>query len=98
MDVSPVSLTSGLAAAKPLQSVQPTGADGFGDVVKGMLNDVNQQHVQADASIEQLITGETDNVDDVVMSVVQADLAFRMVLEIRNRLISSYQEVMRMQV
>jgi len=99
MDVSPVSFTSGLAGVRPLQQpAQQTGATGFSDVVSGMLSDVNQQHVQADASIEQLITGETENVDDVVMSVVQADLAFRMVLEIRNRLISSYQEVMRMQV
>ena len=89
MDVSPVSFTSGLAGASPMQPAPQTGAAGFGDVVSDMLNDVNQQHVQADASVEQLITGETENVDDVVMSVVQADLAFRMVLEIRNRLISS---------
>lgn len=100
MNVHSVGLPTGVPNVGPSgPAPQPTKSDSsFGDVVRDMLKDVNQQQHQADSSIQQLMTGETDSVDDVVMSVVQADLAFRMVLEIRNRLISSYQEVMRMQV
>lgn len=100
MSVSPVGSPSGLPPVGPVgpAAPQPETGRGFGDVVEGLLKDVNQQQTSADTNIQNLMTGDTSNVDDVVMSVVQADLAFRMVLEIRNRLISSYQEVMRMQV
>ena len=45
-----------------------------------------------------LATGESDNIQGVVMSAAQADLAIRMVIEMRNRLVNTYQEIMRMQV
>ena len=54
--------------------------------------------VQADAALRQLVMGETDSVHNVVMSAVQADMSFRFVLELRNRLTEAYQEIMRMQV
>lgn len=95
--VGPLSGSSGLSPTQPVQPAQKSD-QGFGKLVGDLLQDVNQPHIQADSNVQNLMTGETGNVDDVVMSVVQADLAFRMVLEIRNRLISSYQEVMRMQV
>ena len=42
--------------------------------------------------------GETDNLHSVMLQMAQADLAFRLVLEVRNRLTEAYQEVMKMQV
>jgi flagellar hook-basal body complex protein FliE len=66
--------------------------------MSSFLNDVNNQHAAANDALRQLVTGEADNVHDVVLSMAKADLAFRMVLEIRNRLTESYQEIMRMQV
>ena len=76
----------------------PTSAKPFSQLVSNLLNDANVQQLQADQAVGQLITGEADSVHDVVLSVAKADLAFRLVLEIRNRLIDSYQEIMRMQV
>ena len=63
-----------------------------------MVQQTNAQQVSAKDSVEQLITGETDSIHDVVLTASRADLAFRLMMEIRNRLIASYQEVMRMQV
>ena len=63
-----------------------------------MVEKANQPHVDADAALKQLVMGETDNVHNVVMSVVQADVSFRFMLELRNRLTEAYQEIMRMQV
>jgi len=70
----------------------------FADLVKSMVQQTNAQQVSAKDSVEQLITGETDSIHDVVLTASRADLAFRLMMEIRNRLIASYQEVMRMQV
>ena len=70
----------------------------FTDVITGLLKDTNAQQLQADNAVQDLITGQATSVHEVALSVAKADLAFRLVLEIRNRLIDSYQEVMRMQV
>jgi flagellar hook-basal body complex protein FliE len=70
----------------------------FADLVKSMVQQTNAQQVSTKDSVEQLITGETDSIHDVVLTASRADMAFRLMMEIRNRLIASYQEVMRMQV
>ena len=57
-----------------------------------------QQQRQVDAELQKVVTGETDHVHDLVVSVAKADLALRLVIEVRDQLISSYQEVMRMQM
>ena len=74
------------------------GESSFARTITSLLQDVNAQQLQSDHSLQQLVTGETDNVHNVVLAVAKADLSFRLVLEIRNRLIESYQEIMRMQV
>jgi flagellar hook-basal body complex protein FliE len=75
-----------------------TASGGFTKLVENLLNDVNAQQVKADSAVKGLALGQTDNLHNVMLSVAQADLTFRMILEIRNRLNDAYQEVMRMQV
>ena len=79
-------------------TVQPASKVSFGNVFSGVVNDANQQQIAADQAIQQLATGETGSVQDVVVSMAKADLSFRFVLEMRNRVIESYQELMRMQI
>jgi flagellar hook-basal body complex protein FliE len=67
-------------------------------MVKGLVQQTDQQQQVAELGVEQLVTGETDSIHDVVLATSKADLAFRLMMEIRNRLIASYQEVMRMQI
>lgn len=84
-----------------IQTAGPSPADGgggFGDLLASALKDANAQQINADTQIRDLVTGEQESVDEVALSVVKADLAFRMLLEIRNKLVSAFQEVMRMQV
>lgn len=70
----------------------------FSDLIKGLVQQTDQQQLAAEQGVQQLVTGETDSIHDVVLTASRADLAFRLMMEIRNRLIASYQEVMRMQV
>lgn len=72
--------------------------ENFGQLLADQLQQVNRIHQEADQAIEQLATGKSDDIQNVVVSLAKADLTFRLVLEIRNRLIDSYQELMRMQV
>ena len=70
----------------------------FADLLQTLVNDANNQQAQVGENLKQLVAGETDSIHDIVLTASQADLAFRLVMEIRDRLIASYQEVMRMQV
>lgn len=74
------------------------GGVGFGRVIDQLLSDANSQQVQADQAVQELAVGRADNVHDVMLAVAKADLSFRMILEVRNRLTEAYQEIMRMQV
>ncbi len=70
----------------------------FNEIVESFLRDVNTQQVNADAAVQKLVTGETDNVQEVMLQLTQADLSFRMFMEMRNKVTDAYQEVMRMQL
>lgn len=70
----------------------------FADLVKSLVEQTDRQQIAAEQSVTDLVTGEADSVHDVVLTASRADLAFRLMMEIRNRLITSYQEVMRMQI
>jgi len=100
MNVSPVNAASPIAPATGQAPPRAAGNDGapFGDLMSQVLNEINKPQLQADESVKQFLTGETDSINDVVLSVAKADLTFRLFMEIRNRLISSYQEIQRMQV
>lgn len=92
---------SGLPQTAPMSLRDTEDARGdlpFADLIKGLVQQTDEQQQLAKSGAEQLITGETDSIHDVVLTTSRADLAFRLMMEIRNRLIASYQEVMRMQI
>ncbi|MEQ9408621.1 MAG: flagellar hook-basal body complex protein FliE [Fuerstiella sp.] len=99
---SPVSSIGSVGTGLPAAPASGAGKTGhalpFADLVKGLLQDANGHQAQVEEGVKQLITGETDSIHDVVLTAAQADLAFRLVMEVRDRLISSYQEIMRMQM
>jgi flagellar hook-basal body complex protein FliE len=75
----------------------PSAAD-FGQMMSDYMQQASDLQMQVGTEVERLATGESDNIQDVVLTAAQADLAIRMVIEMRNRLVNTYQEVMRMQI
>ena len=76
---------------------EPTDAS-FRNVINDLLEKANEPHTKAEETINNFITGKTDNVHDVVLSMVKADMSFRLFLEMRNKVMEAYQEISRMQV
>lgn len=91
-------LSGAPAAASQRGAGRSSGELPFADLVKGLIQDTNEKQGAVEKSVQQMVSGESDSIHDVVLTSSRADLAFRLVMEIRNRLISSYQEIMRMQV
>ena len=92
--------------AQPIEPVKPgevgsaskpsltTEGKSFGDVLSESIQEVNRMQIEADSAIEKLATGEKDFAE-VVNAVEKADLAFSTLMQIRNRLVDAYQEIMR---
>jgi flagellar hook-basal body complex protein FliE len=74
------------------------GADSFQQVLGDLLKTHAKSEVGAGKAIEQLAVGQADDLHTVSLAVAQADLTFRLLLELRNRATEAYQEVMRMQI
>lgn len=73
-------------------------AGGFGRVLASLLNENQQASASADAAVQDLVTGQAQDLHTVAAAVAQADLSFRLILELRNRLTEAFQEVTRMQI
>jgi flagellar hook-basal body complex protein FliE len=75
-----------------------TPAASFADTLRKAVADVNNLQAQRDEMVEGMVAGEVSEVHDVMVAAEEAQLAFELLLEVRNRLLESYQEIMRMQV
>ena len=79
-------------------SKQTEGGVSFADTLAESLNKVNEIQQEADKAIEKLAAGKTQNIHETMLAVGKADTAFRMTMQVRNKIVEAYQEVLRMQV
>ena len=70
----------------------------FSQVLRDSIAEVNQMQVEADRAINAVGTGRTDNVAEVMAAWKKSDLAFKTLLQIRNRLLEAYNEVRNMRM
>ncbi len=87
-------------ASQPVGKVEGEKGDGpsFADVLRNSIKEVNALQKDADAAIQELALGHTENVTEVLTAVEKADLAFRALMQIRNKLIDAYEEISRLRV
>jgi flagellar hook-basal body complex protein FliE len=78
------------------RTASPT--EGFARILGQYLGGISQQQMQAQQAVQDFALGRTDSLHQTVLQVNRADMAFRMFLEIRNRLSDAYQEIMKMSV
>ena len=85
---------------KPMQSTGPDGAKGpgFKQLLMKNLTDVNKLQQDADAAISDLMAGRRKDIADVMTAKAKADMAFKMLLQVRNKLVDAYQEIKDMRV
>lgn len=76
---------------------QPGGVD-FKNVLLDKLEEVNRLQTEAGKSVEKLVTGESQNMAEVFSAVRKADVAFSLLMEIRNKLIDAYDQIQQMRV
>lgn len=74
------------------------GGASFADTLQNAVNRVDGAQKEADSQIEAFVAGEQDNLHEVMISMNSARLTFQLMTEVRNKMLDTYQELMRMQV
>lgn len=92
-----LSKVGGVAPTAPAATPAP-GGKSFKSVLLESLDEVNRLQTQADEGVQKLLTGQADNVAEVMAAVNKAGVAFDLLMEIRNKLVDSYKEIQQMQV
>lgn len=79
-------------------SPAPSGKADFGKVLRESLGEVNELQAQADQAVEALVTGKGISLHETMVALEKADLSFRLMMEVRNKIVKAYQEILSMQV
>lgn len=83
---------------RALPTPQQTDKADFGEALKDAVDRVDGAQKAADSQIEAFVAGEQENLHEVMIAMNEAKLSFQLMTQVRNRLLETYQELMRMQV
>ena len=70
----------------------------FGKVLEAALGQIQNSRNEATSAVQQFLSGETEELHSTVLAAQRAELAFELGLQVRNKILQAYQEVMRMQM
>ena len=96
--------TAGSIAPQPLQ---PAGViqkpdelkkTDFGNLIKKYVAQADQQQQQSDAAAKDLLTGKNEDINSIVAQVAKADMSFKLLVGVRNKIIEAYKQTMQMQI
>lgn len=87
----PEKTPSGAAAA-------PESGGGFLDSLKSAIGKANDVQLQASQSVDALMTGQTQDVHRTMVALQEADVSFQLMMQIRNKLVTAYEEIQHMQI
>ena len=88
---------TGLPSTIAAPGRDPDKGPSFQSVLGDLVREVNGLQEDASRSIEGLVTGETQNVHDVTTRMAEAGIAFDLMMEVRNKLLDAYQQILQMQ-
>jgi flagellar hook-basal body complex protein FliE len=86
---------SQIAPAAP--ALESSGTS-FKDILSGAVNEVESSRASATESVNRFLSGEGDDLHSTILATQRADLEFQMFMQVRNKVVSAYQEVMKMQL
>lgn len=95
---APILPVSNIALADPIRPAGASSGGAFQDVLSTAIQTVESFGNNASASVERFLSGEGEELHTTVLATQKAELSFEMFLQVRNKVISAYQEIMRMQV
>lgn len=97
--LSELRAASAVAQGKPASAVQGAEGADFGLALKSAIDQVNAAQQSAQQMTQNFASGQSDvNLQDVMINLQKANLSFQQMVQVRNKLVSAYQDVMNMPV
>jgi flagellar hook-basal body complex protein FliE len=97
LPIAPIQLPAAVPALPPNGAAAASGP-GFGSALADAIGRVEQFQQNSDSSISKFLSGEDEEVHKVALATEQASISFDLFMQVRNKVVSAYQEVMRMQM
>jgi flagellar hook-basal body complex protein FliE len=88
----------GAGDGKAVNSAIKETTDSFGATLGQAIKDVNNLQNEAGKAVEQMVTGEATDLHQVMIAAEKAKTSFDLLMEVRNKAIDTYRELMRLQV
>lgn len=88
--------TTGVGSAGIAQDSK--GSSGFFEALQNSMDEVNRNQLEADQSIKDLVAGRTKNIHETMLQLQKADLSLKTMMQVRNKILEAYKEIMKMQV
>jgi len=100
MIIPPISSSTAISGIAPAASPASLGPNGgaFQSVFQEAISHVSSYQQNAQAATARFLSGEDEELHHVAIATQQADLSFQLFMEVRNKVVNAYQEVMRMQI
>ena len=99
--MSAINTSFGSIGSLNLPDVSKSGStdsgSGFGDVLQGALQNVNSLSGGAEQQIKSILQGGNANMSSVMVAVEKADVAFQLMMQVRNKIVNAYQDIEKMQ-
>ena len=70
----------------------------FSDYLAAQIHQVNDVNKEADTAVANMVTGRSGNLHETMLALDKADVSFRMLTKVRNKVVEAYHEVMRMSI
>ena len=98
--ISPLASISGVASVGATNSspVSASREGSFANLVENAIDRVELSRGAADQAVNRFVTGQEDELHSTVLTVQRAEMEFELALQVKNKVVQAYQEIMRMQV
>jgi flagellar hook-basal body complex protein FliE len=97
MAITPIGVPGASAPALPAPKTQPQGGQPFADALSALVENVKASGAGANDAVARMLDGSGD-VHDAMIALQRADTTFQLAMQVRNKLVQAYQDIMRMPV
>lgn len=98
MNISSITDSIGSLGLNANNKIIPSQDKSFQNMLKDAISEVNDNQVQGYNAMEGIATGKVTNLQQAVQRIEEAELSMKLALEVKNKALNAYKEIMRMQV
>ena len=97
-DIQQAAKTGQVESTQAAQGAGAVQGAGFGEVLNQFVGEVNQKQLDSTQAVNDLLAGKEVPLHQAMIAMQEAGVAFQLMVEVRNKLLEGYQELMRMQI